>query len=316
MRLSDKVKSDGEQPLREQGGLPDAVHVFEQRVIDAVDAALAARRPLLVRGEPGTGKSQLARAAAVAMGRAFVSTAVDAQTETRDLLWTLDAVARLAEAQATGRGGRQRVAVRRFVEPGVLWWAFDWTGARGQARRAGSGACHRVEPTGWTPAAGTVVLVDEIDKADSSVPNGLLDALGQGSFSTPWGEAVRMAEPRPLVVITTNEERTLPPAFLRRCFVLQLDLPVEGDGLRDKLVRYGRAHFPHAEPAALTKALDLLAPWRKAVYERGLNPPGVAEYLDLLRAAHDGAKPGDTALDRLDRYADFVVEKHPREKRE
>src|SRR5215831_19488070 len=99
------------------GGLPDSVHVIDEDSILAINAALATGRPLLVRGEPGTGKSQLARAAAQALGRAFVSHAVDARTETRDLLWTVDAVARLAEAQVMGAAAVRDVAeVRKNID--------------------------------------------------------------------------------------------------------------------------------------------------------------------------------------------------------
>jgi len=121
------------------GSMPEQVHVFEESAIDAVNAALAARRPLLVRGEPGIGKSQLARAAAAALGRAYVSCVVDARTESRDLLWQFDAVTRLAEAQLahagheTAEAVRGRLAVRYFVIPGPLWWVFNWESARSQA---------------------------------------------------------------------------------------------------------------------------------------------------------------------------------------
>lgn len=137
---------DGERlELPAQGVLPKTVHVFDQASVDAVNAALAARRPLLVRGEPGTGKSQLARAAAAGLGRAFVSTVIDARSESRDLLWAFDAVARLAEAQVQGAlPGRDEAQVRaslreeRFLAPGPLWWAFDWRGAEAQAAKVGA----------------------------------------------------------------------------------------------------------------------------------------------------------------------------------
>src|SRR4051812_49021009 len=93
------LSAAGAVALPAMGGMPSSVHVIDEESIDAINAALATARPLLVRGEPGTGKSQLARAAAVLLGRAFLAHAVDARTETRDLLWTLDAVARLATAQ-------------------------------------------------------------------------------------------------------------------------------------------------------------------------------------------------------------------------
>jgi MoxR-like ATPase len=252
------------------------------------------------------------------MGRALIITATDARTETRDLLWSLDAVARLAEAQVMGTLApksvddvRARLDVRCFVQPGALWWAFDWTSAQTQAQGGGEGACVKAAPHDWQPAQGTVVLVDEIDKADSSVPNGLLDALGHRSFGTPWGEAVSMSSNPPLVVITTNEERTLPDAFLRRCFVLHLELPAEGPELVERLMRYGRAHFPERDEGLLRTAADLLARDRRKVWERGLSLPGLAEYIDLLAAVTAEWDDGSSPADRLETVAKFVLDKHP-----
>jgi MoxR-like ATPase len=197
-----------------------------------------------VRGEPGVGKSQLARAAAVRLGRRFLQHAVDASTEPRDLLYTIDAVARLAEAQllgALGNGSRADVSVDKFIRPGALWCAFDWEGAAAQERRADAAAAQvqrageivRTDRDSGAEDRGVVLLIDEIDKADSAIPNALLDALGHRKFAVPGCGTVEMrAGVRPLVVITTNEERSLPDAFLRRCFVLhlggrrQLDSPI------------------------------------------------------------------------------------------
>ncbi|MDY7096397.1 MAG: AAA family ATPase, partial [Acidobacteriota bacterium] len=147
-------------------------HVFEQQDVEAVNAALAAGRPLLIRGEPGVGKSQLARAAAVKLGRAFVSEVIDARTEGRDLLWTFDAVRRLADAQMAGarsrsdESGEQLPDEGHYVVPGPLWWAFNWSNAEAQAERAGEAA--PPVPESCDPKNGVVLLLDEIDKADSS----------------------------------------------------------------------------------------------------------------------------------------------------
>ncbi len=254
--------------LSATGDMPEAVHQFEPRQVRAVNAALAARRPLLVRGEPGIGKSQLARAAAVALGRAFVSYTVDARTESRDLLWHFDAVARLAEAQlisvlravpradpakepkpkasakepAEPPGIRDRLSIGRFLHPRALWWAFDWKDALTQANQVGVPS--PPQPDGGKPANGCLILIDEIDKAEADVPNGLLEALGAGRFN-PHGrpEPVTAKGIAPLVVITTNEERALPDAFVRRCLVLHLRLPSNGVRLAKRLIERGRAHF-------------------------------------------------------------------------
>lgn len=301
------------------GGMPKSVHVIDEDSILAINAALATGRPLLVRGEPGTGKSQLARAAAVALDRAFVPHAVDGRTETRDLLWSVDAVARLAMAQVMGAlhnvehdEVKRRIDVLEFVQPGPLWWAFSWVSAREQATR--SGVSEPITPKGWTPERGAVVLVDEIDKADAAVPNGLLDALGHGRFDVPGRAAVTLdhAHP-PLVVITTNEERSLPDAFLRRCLVLHLTLPEETAALVETLVARGRAHFEQCAVGVLTKAAELLAKDRAELRRQDLAPPGLAEYIDLVQAVIRQRTTEADQIALLERIAKFALRKHPPE---
>ena len=149
-------------------------HQFEPRQLKAINAALSASRPLLVRGEPGVGKSQLARAAAKALGRVFVQHVVDARTESRDLLWHFDAVGRLAKAQVMGalqiacaepdkRQSSTRkaldvlddeLAVEKFLHPRALWWAFDWAGADGPGHRTERGhICLRKRTAAIRPGA-------------------------------------------------------------------------------------------------------------------------------------------------------------------
>ncbi len=325
--------------LAATGDMPEAVHQFEPRQIRAVNAALAARRPLLVRGEPGIGKSQLARAAAKALGRAFIPQAVDARTESRDLLWHFDAVARLAEAQLLGAlwrasaspdqttlppeqqhdaaasSVRARLAIEHFLHPRALWWAFDWDGALLQAKPVG--AQPPPQPDGGDSANGCLVLIDEIDKAEADVPNGLLEALGAGCFY-PQGRAepVTAKGVVPLVVITTNEERALPDAFVRRCLVLHLRLPSDPQRLTERLVARGRAHFDHPDcpisDQVLRRAAKLLIDDREIARENHWLPlPGQAEYLDLVRAVITRVRgePAQTAL--LDAVAEFVLKKHP-----
>lgn len=290
-------------------------HIFDEDSLLAIHATLATARPLLVRGEPGVGKSQLARAAAVALGRAFVPHAIDARTETRDLLWSVDAVARLAEAQLVGAlrnvdtaDLEKRLAIDSFVHPGPLWWAFDWASALVQANRLKLSL--PMTPKGWVPEDGVVVLLDEIDKADPSVPNGLLDAFGHGRFDVPGRKPVRMnAACRPLVVITTNEERALPDAFLRRCFVLHLKFPSD----QDELIRRGRAHFPKSQctDAVLHEAAKLLTADREKLRNTDLCPPGLAEYLDLVRAVCGQKKTKAEQLALMAKISKFALRKHP-----
>ncbi|MCP3866723.1 MAG: AAA domain-containing protein [Gammaproteobacteria bacterium] len=299
---------------------PRAIHVFDRDTIDAINSALAARRPLLVRGEPGIGKSQLARAAAKAWGRAFVQYVVDVRTESRDLLWHFDAVKRLADAQLSGslyddiEQAREALLVENYLHPRALWWAFNWTEAQEQAEKAG--CPEPVDDDGGNPDNGCLVLIDEIDKGESDVPNGLLEALGAGTF-TPEGRGVPVIATgvAPLVIITTNEERTLPDAFIRRCLVLNLSLPALPDKrekLLDLLEARGKAHFTSSNSKVRRRAAELLADDRLEAQQAHRSPlPGQAEYLDMLRAVQalhpDNAKK---QIKTLDDVAAFTVRKH------
>lgn len=300
-------------------GRPEQVHVFDRRSVQAVRAAWAARRPLLIRGEPGVGKTQLAAAVAKASGRVLVSHVVDSRTESRDLLWEFDAVMRLAEAQLAGNTGkevdRSTLAIEKFVRPGPVWWAFNWKSAEKQAKA--SNCPVPVVEQGTSSENGCVLLIDEIDKAESDVPNGLLEALGAGQF-TPFGgqtPVIAKGEP-PVVIITTNEERALPDAFLRRCLVLKLRLPKSGPKLKKLLVERGKAHFcdrddlPDASIELLDKAAQLLVKDRQDAIAASLRPfPGQAEFLDLVRAAMELESDEHRRLELLDSVAGFAFRK-------
>jgi MoxR-like ATPase len=300
------------------GHLPASTHVFDVKDGWAIRAALGARRPLLVRGEPGTGKSQLARAAAQALGRALVSEVVTSRTESQDLHWRFDAVARLGRAQAMAAAGQHNgssLDERLYLSPGPLWWVFNWEGADRQREHATVKGKKTTPPMGWTADKGCVLLVDEIDKADADLPNGLLESLGNGEFHVPYlDQPVRCRPdlPPPLVVITTNEERELPPAFVRRCLVLQLALP-EGDALLPFLVERGKAHFGvQVADDILAEAARLVARDRETLLGQGQVAPGQAEYLDLLRAVLDVAGPDvKDQASALDDVRSFVLNKNP-----
>ncbi len=319
--------------LIERGGVPEQYHVFDRDSAQAIRAALASKRPLLVRGEPGVGKTQLAAAAAKVLKRPLVSRVVDSRTESRDLLWTFDAVMRLADAQAaslffpalrnleskaddppcfTKQHLRKELDVADYVRPGPLWWAFDWNSAQAQATRSETPSPSLGGED--NPRNGRVVLIDEIDKADTDLPNGLLEALGAGQFS-PQGRAepVRIVEPFPLVVVTTNEERVLPAAFVRRCFVLHLSLPEDRGKLENLLIERAKVHFPDVgeqRESLFDKAAKLIAEERALARERFVKPlPGQAEFLDLLRAVLElGESDGDPS-ELLDSIARYVLKK-------
>jgi MoxR-like ATPase len=233
---------------------------------------------------------------------------VDARTEAHDLMWSQDAVSRLAEAQtiqASG-GSLDKLARKRFVIPGPLWWAINWKSAKDHVDAA------EVKPTtlpgSEPPAKGMVVLIDEIDKADSSVPNGLLECLGQQSFAVPGlDEKIVAKPPLPLVLLTSNDERPLPRAFVRRCVVLHLRLPSVEQELAAWLAQRGRAHFGGKLPDAdIVAAAQQVVQDRSRVEER--HRPGLAEYIDLLTALHRGV--GRDAKQPIAALATFVLRKY------
>ena len=319
------VKAGSSIKLAPLGGIDDHAHVFDQASIDAVNAALAVRRPLLIRGEPGIGKSQLARAAALKLRRAYLPHVVDIRTEARDLLWEFDAIARLAQAQISGALGedealvRKRLADENFLKPGPLWWAFDWKKASDQAKIVGLGPPKQLDDEfpkngEGAPSHGSVVLVDEIDKAETDVPNGLLEALGSGTFAPMGGPArIFVGAIPPLVLITSNAERVLPDAFVRRCLVLHLTLPDDDRGeLLEMLIERGKAHFPKMERRVLKAAAEQLAEDREQAKEKRLSPkPGQAEYFDLLRALNEIQERGAQAqIGAIEAIRPFILQKH------
>ena len=308
-------------PLPQRGSWPAAVHRFDEESAWAVRAALAAQRPLLVRGEPGSGKSQLARAAAEVLGRLFVAEVVHARSESQDLQWRFDALGRLGDAQAMGAGShtpeevRQRLAQRNYLSPGALWWAFNWKTALEQHQLGGQQSTRPQPPTDWTPEHGSVLLIDEIDKAEADLPNGLLETLGNGAFTVPWLEQAVSAPPgtpTPLVVITTNEERELPAAFVRRCLVLNLRLPREREDFIATLIERGTLHFGERCTAEVYReAAGQLWQDRRAAEDQGLQGAGQAEYIDLLRVVVTLAPALQKQSELLANVRDFALRKHP-----
>ena len=324
-------------PILPQGTWPGSVHRFDplQAAAAALRAAEACGRPLLIRGAPGVGKSQTARAAAAAAKRPFLSVVIDGRTEPHDLMWRFDAVRRLADAQVRQRDDPPLRGEMAYLVPQALWWAFNWQGAHDQlaktlqlgdtqddiARAATQArAAWPCQPDeGWQPTKDrAVLLIDEIDKADPDLPNALLEVLANNGFQVPHGRGadarpvVCTDQTRPLVVITTNEERDLPNAFLRRCLVLTLELPKDEAAFSRYLVDLGNRHqelFAGAwggQCLVLEAAAARLWAARDAVPQHGEYQPGSAEYLDLVRVLatlwpDDAAEQGKQLL-LLDRF--------------
>ena len=272
----------------------DSVYVMSERIDLAVKVALATGRPLLLRGEPGSGKSSLAPYIARDRGWRYYEHVVTSRTVGKDLLWTYDHVRRLSDAQVRGAGAGADLQDANYVTPGSLWWAFDPQSAADSGNGAG---LRRVDPlkdlNDSRSPHGSVVLIDEIDKADPDMPNSLLVPLGAQWFLVQeTGQLIRQrqaaagTEGGHLVIITTNEERELPQAFLRRCVVLSLKAPDE-----PRLVQIAEAHFrllyqeftPEDRALAEELAVALMAT-RKQAGEKGLRPPNTAEFLDALHA--------------------------------
>ena len=285
---------------------PEQVHVFDPESVLALRAALAARRPLLVEGETGCGKTQLAYAAAKVLERPPVSLVVDSRTESSDLLWRFDSVRRLAEAQfcaALGAGAKvdEVLNVERFIQPAPLWWGLNWKSA--QEHCAKYQLNPQMVPPGANPENGVVVLIDEIDKGTSDVPNGLLESLGELKFTAEGRISVEAQGKPPLVIITTNREQTLPAAFIRRCLVYRLPSR-ENEELISWVTRLAEAHFPinATEGSRGLTSKDVESAAQQLVEDRNtgfLPKPGVAEFLDYLRALAELRRQGDETSHEL-----------------
>ena len=214
----------------------------------AVNAAVLLRRPLLVKGEPGTGKTVLAHEIAKATGAPLIEWNVKSTTKAQQGLYEYDAVARLRDGQL----GDERVHdIRNYIRQGKLWEAF-------------------------TSPQLPVLLIDEIDKADIEFPNDLLQELDRMSFDVyEPGERIEAKE-RPIVVITSNNEKDLPDAFLRRCFFHYIKFPD-----RETMQSIIDVHFPGIQKVLVAKAMEIFYAVREVP---GLKKkPSTSELLDWLK---------------------------------
>ena len=257
---------------------------YADETLLAINVALVTNRPLLLRGVPGCGKTTLAVNLASQLGRRYYSRVVTSRMEARDLLWEFDALRRLQEAQVAENDAKireERLRPERFLKPGIVWWAIapEQAKLRGILDRDYPTDLPRAEdPWKGQPFDDAVVLIDEIDKADPDVPNDMLEVLELAEFVVEeTGSHIKGH--RPVIVITTNEERELPPAFLRRCVVHMLSTPDE-----KRMMRIGQLHFPNTPEALLTELYGRLLEIQATARAQRIRPPSTAEYLDALKA--------------------------------
>jgi len=214
----------------------------------AVNAAVALGRPLLVKGEPGTGKTVLAQQVALALGAPLIEWHIKSTTKAQQGLYEYDAVSRLRDGQL----GEARVHdIRNYISKGKLWEAFT--------------ADNRV-----------VLLIDEIDKADIEFPNDLLLELDRMQFHVYETRETVVAKQHPVVIITSNNEKELPDAFLRRCFFHFIRFPE-----RDTMERIVQAHYPDIRKDLASEALNVFFQIREVNELK--KKPATSELLDWLK---------------------------------
>ncbi len=240
-----------------------ADYIADKDLMIAVNAAIRLERPLLVKGEPGTGKTELARQIAAALGLELIEWSVKSTTKAQQGLYEYDAVSRLRDSQL----GDARVNdVKNYIRKGKLWQAFE--------------AGKRV-----------VLLIDEIDKADIEFPNDLLQELDRMEFHVYETNETIQARQRPIVIITSNNEKELPDAFLRRCFFHYIRFPDA-----DTLARIVEVHYPGIRKTLLSAALAAFYDIRQVP---GLKKkPSTSEALDWIRLlVADEIDPADLRAD-------------------
>lgn len=306
----DNLPVDQPFELPASEGLKQSYHRFQHDHILAIEAAWYAQRPLLIRGDPGLGKSQLAHAVARCLDWNFIMHVVHSRTEPDDLLYRVDHVARLAKAQLLQAelGGNKRLAGdegeegdaenegvssmtainhQNFIVPGPLWWAYAPESANGFFANPENDYTSQYKPKKGKPF---VILIDEIDKAQRDLPNALLEVLNNQSFHVPfYDEPISShAKASPFVVITSNDERPLPDAFLRRCVVLNMQM-AQGEAGEKQLIEIAKAHklrLNKLGKSVIETAAKTVIEYRDKLSD-GDYKPGTSEYLDMLRVLND-----------------------------
>jgi MoxR-like ATPase len=265
-------------------GSPD--YVTSEPLSNAVNVAIALKRPLLIRGEPGTGKTLLAHSIAHGLGKKIIVWNIKSTTKAQEGLYVYDTVQRLNDSRF---GDKDISDIKQYIKLGKLGQAF-------------------VSPEQ------VVLLIDEIDKADLEFPNDLLNELDEMSFYIPETEETISAVHRPIVVITSNAEKELPDAFLRRCIFHYIEFP--DPELMEEIVR---VHFPDIENNLLREALKTFYALRQIDDFR--KKPSTSELIDWIQALIAGGVSIDrifadipfigTLLKKETDYDFFMNQKHP-----
>ncbi len=233
-------------------------YVADPELLRAVNIAMVLQKPLLIKGEPGTGKTMLAEAIAQALDKRLIIWNIKSTTKAQDGLYVYDVVQRLYDSQF---GGKNVDDIAQYVKLGKLGDAF-------------------------TADEQVILLIDEIDKADLEFPNDLLWELDRMEFHIPeTGETVK-AKHRPVVIITSNAEKELPDAFLRRCVFHYIEFPD-----KELMAQIVRVHCPNLDEKLLTQVLEAF--YRIRQLPQIKKKPSTSEIIDWIRALeHGGVNPG------------------------
>lgn len=241
-----------------QGFTGTGEYVASEELMASVNVAIALKKPLLIKGEPGTGKTMLAEAVAQALGKKLIVWNIKSTTKAQEGLYVYDTIQRLYDGQF-GEEGVEDVA--KYIKLGKLGEAFD-------------------------SEEQVVLLIDEIDKADLEFPNDLLWELDQMEFYINETKRTVKAKHRPIVIITSNAEKELPDAFLRRCIFHYIDFP-DGE-LMEQIVR---VHYPDVEEHLLKNAMEVFYDIRSMRDIR--KKPSTSELIDWINALQLGGIPAD-----------------------
>ena len=232
-------------------------YVASEELLRAANIAMVLQKPLLIKGEPGTGKTRLAEAISDALGRKLIIWNIKSTTKAQDGLYVYDVVQRLYDSQFGGEGVDN---IEKYVRLGKLGEAF-------------------------TSEEPVILLIDEIDKADLEFPNDLLWELDRMEFHIPETGRTVTARHRPVVIITSNAEKELPDAFLRRCVFHYIDFPD-----KELMAQIVRVHYPDLDDRLLTQVLEAFYKIRNLSHIK--KKPSTSEILDWIQAlVHGGVDP-------------------------